>query len=47
MEKRDFPIFLPAASAAAVAEAAFDACLGSFAEVIVWSELFGTQYPLL
>ena len=39
MEKHDFPIFSPAASAAAAAEAAaaaaFDACLGSFAGVIV------------
>ena len=38
MEKHDFPIYFPAASAAAAAEAAaatpFDACLGSFAEVI-------------
>ena len=39
MEKHDFPIFLPAASAAAAAAepaaaAAFDACLGSFAGVI-------------
>ena len=37
MEKHDFPIFSPAAFAAAAAEpaaaAAFDACLGSFAGV--------------
>ena len=39
MEKHDFPIFFPAASAAAAAEAAaaaaFDACLGSFAGVLM------------
>ena len=39
MEKHDFPIFFPAASAAAAAEAAaaaaFDACLGSFAGVML------------
>ena len=38
MEKHDFPIYFPAASAAAAAEpaaaAAFDACLGSFAGVV-------------
>ena len=40
MEKRDFPIFFPAASGAAAAAAAFDACLGSFAGVIVVLGLF-------
>ena len=39
MEKHEIPIFFPAASAAAAAEAAaaaaFDACLGSFAGVIL------------
>ena len=41
METHDFPIYFPAASAAAAAEAAaaaaFDACLGSFAGVILVS----------
>ena len=38
MEKHDFPIYSPAACAAAAVEAAaaaaFDACMGSFAGVI-------------
>ena len=45
MEKHDFRIFLPAASAAAAAEpaasAAFDACLGSIAGVIHYSVTSG------
>ena len=44
MEKHDFPIYFPSASAAAAAaeaaaSAAFDACLGSFAGVIFYLSL--------
>ena len=39
MEKCDFLIFFTVAYAAAAAEAAFDACLGSFAGVINMLEL--------
>ena len=47
MEKYDFPIYFPAASAAAAAEpaaaAAFDACLGSFAGVVCFFAKISTQ----